>query len=201
VQIGPARLLAGRETFAWMREQGMRWHTMQEVWERGVPAVMADAVAEALDGADRLYVSVDIDVLDPGFAPGTGTPEPGGMHPADLLRVVRELARRTDVVALDVVEVSPPYDSADLTVNNAHRVVYEFLAGSAARRRDAGLPGARTVRDVGVSPGSSPSWSPVWVRRSRPSSGTRRRAPLLAGHWRPERERHRRSGRRAARPP
>ena len=107
----------------------MRWHTMQEVWERSVPWVMADAVAEALDGADKLYISVDIDVLDPGFAPGTGTPEPGGMNPADLLRVVRELARRTDVVALDVVEVSPPYDHADLTVNNAHRVVYEFLDG------------------------------------------------------------------------
>ena len=139
VQIGLRGYWPGAETFAWMREQGMRWHTMQEVWERGVKAVMADAVAEALDGADRLYVSVDIDVLDPGYAPGTGTPEPGGMSPADLLRVVRELALRTDVVALDVVEVSPPYDHADLTVNNAHRVVFEFLAGLAARRRDAGL--------------------------------------------------------------
>ena len=140
VQVGLRGYWPGAETFAWMREQGMRWHTMQEVWERGVPAVMADAVAEALDGADRLYVSVDIDVLDPGFAPGTGTPEPGGMQPADLLRIVRTLAQRADLAALDVVEVSPPYDHADLTVNNAHRVVYECFAGMAARRRDAGLP-------------------------------------------------------------
>ncbi len=96
-------------------------------------------------GADRLYVSVDIDVLDPGFAPGTGTPEPGGMTPADLLRVVRALAQRADVAALDVVEVAPAYDHADLTVNNAHRVVLEFLSGMAARRRD----------DAGVEPGAA----------------------------------------------
>ena len=124
----------------------MRWHLMHEVWERGIHAVINDAVAEALDGADHLYVSVDIDVLDPGFAPGTGTPEPGGMNPADLLRTVRQLARDTNLVALDVVEVSPPYDVAENTVNNAHRVVFEALAGMAARKREAaggsaGLPG------------------------------------------------------------
>jgi agmatinase len=89
---------------------------------------------------------VDIDVLDPGFAPGTGTPEPGGMTPADLLRTVRRLAADTNIVALDVVEVSPPYDVSDNTVNNAHRVVLEALAGMAARKRAAaggapGLPG------------------------------------------------------------
>ena len=59
----------------------MRWHLMQEIWERGSKAVIDDAIAEALDGADALYLSVDIDVLDPGFAPGTGTPEPGRDEP------------------------------------------------------------------------------------------------------------------------
>jgi agmatinase len=126
----------------------MRWHTMQDVWERGLRAVMDDAVAQALDGADRLYVSVDIDVLDPGFAPATGTPEPGGMAPVDLLRIVRELGRRADIAALDVVELAPAYDNADVTINNAHRVVLEMLAGMAARKRDeaggeVGLPARR----------------------------------------------------------
>jgi agmatinase len=117
----------------------MRWHLMHEIWERGIQPVIDDAVAEALDGAEHLYISVDIDVLDPGFAPGTGTPEPGGMAPADLLRTVRRLAMEANVVALDVVEVSPPYDVSDNTVNNAHRVVFEALAGMAWRRRhDAG---------------------------------------------------------------
>lgn len=137
VQVGLRGYWPPAETFGWMREQGMRWHTMQEIWERGFRAVLTDAVDQALDGADRLYISVDIDVLDPGFAPGTGTPEPGGLAPVDLLRAVRVLAHRHDVAALDVVEVAPPYDSADVTVNNAHRVILEFLTGMAARRRDA----------------------------------------------------------------
>jgi agmatinase len=137
VQVGLRGYWPPPDVFEWMRSQGMRWHTMQEIWERGVPAVMADAVAEALDDADALYVSVDIDVLDPGFAPGTGTPEPGGLAPVDLLRIVRQLALDTNVVAMDVVEVSPPYDWADVTVNNAHRVVYELLGGLAVKKRRA----------------------------------------------------------------
>ncbi len=131
VQVGLRGYWPPADVFAWMREQGMRWHLMHELWERGAPAVIEDAIAEALDGADALYLSVDIDVLDPGFAPGTGTPEPGGMAPADLLRAVREIAMRTNLVAMDVVEVAPAYDRADLTVNNAHRVVLEALAGLA----------------------------------------------------------------------
>jgi agmatinase len=136
VQVGLRGYWPPAHVFDWMQEQGMRWHLMQEVWERGAPAVMADAVAEAMEGCDALYLSVDIDVLDPGFAPGTGTPEPGGMAPPDLLRAVRKLALETNLVGMDIVEVSPPYDHAQQTVNNAHRVVMEFLAGLAVRRRD-----------------------------------------------------------------
>jgi hypothetical protein len=68
---------------------------MHEIWERGVRPVIDDAIARASDGCDAVYLSVDIDVLDPGFAPGTGTPEPGGMTPADLLRAVRTIALET----------------------------------------------------------------------------------------------------------
>ena len=137
VQVGLRGYWPPRDTFEWMLEQGMRWHTMQEIWERGFPAVMTDAVSEALERCDHLYVSVDIDVLDPAFAPGTGTPEPGGIPTADLLRLVRRLCQEHDVVGVDVVEVAPAYDVSELTVNAAHRVVFEALAGMAARRRDA----------------------------------------------------------------
>ena len=65
---------------------------MHDVWDRGTRPVIADAIARAGDGCDWLYLSVDIDVLDPGFAPGTGTPEPGGMNPADLLARGRRIA-------------------------------------------------------------------------------------------------------------
>jgi agmatinase len=137
VQIGLRGYWPGADTFHWMQDQGMRWHLMQDVWERGFAAVLDDAVNQALDGADALYVSVDIDVLDPAHAPGTGTPEPGGMVTADLLRGVRRLAMSTNLVALDVVEVAPAYDVSDLTVNAAHRVVFEALAGLAWKRRAA----------------------------------------------------------------
>ncbi len=134
VQVGLRGYWPPAEVFEWMRAQGMRYHLMQEVWERGLDAVVGDAVEEAGEGCDAIYLSVDIDVLDPGFAPGTGTPEPGGLAPVDLLRAVRRLALEVPLVALDVVEVAPAYDSADLTVNNAHRVVLEVLAGLAVRR-------------------------------------------------------------------
>jgi agmatinase len=134
VQVGLRGYWPDAETFAWMRQQEMRYHFMQEVWERGLDAVIADAVREAREGCDALYLSVDIDVLDPAFAPGTGTPEPGGIAPVDLLRAVRRLATDTPLVALDVVEVAPPYDWAEVTINNAHRIVLEVLAGIAVRR-------------------------------------------------------------------
>jgi agmatinase len=137
VQVGLRGYWPPADTFAWMQEQGMRWHFMQEVLDHGIVDVMRRAVSEAMEGCGALYLSVDIDVLDPGFAPGTGTPEPGGMTPADLLQAVRMLATTANVVALDVVEVSPPFDHADQTINNAHRVIFETLAGLAYKRTHA----------------------------------------------------------------
>jgi agmatinase len=137
VQIGLRSYWPPADTWDWMAGQGMRWHLMDEIWDRGFRAVMDDAVAEALDGPELLYISVDIDSLDPAYAPATGTPEPGGIVAADLMRIVRELAYRHTVVAMDVVEVAPAYDHADVTVNVAHRLFTECLAGMAAKKRDA----------------------------------------------------------------
>jgi agmatinase len=136
VQVGLRGYWPPKEIFDWMREQGMRWHTMDEIWQRGFQTVMKDAVAEALAAADSLYISIDVDSLDPSFAPGTGTPEPGGIMSADLLRMVRTLCLEHNVVGIDIVEVSPAYDVSDLTVNVAHRLAFECMAGLAARRRN-----------------------------------------------------------------
>ncbi len=143
VQIGLRSHWPGEDVWDWMADQGMRWHLMDEVCERGLPAVVDTAIAEALDGCDRIYLTIDIDCLDPAFAPGTGTPEPGGLVLADLIRAVRQIARRCELVAMDVVEVSPPYDHSDLTVNAAHHLVVEALAALAAKKRAAagGTPG------------------------------------------------------------
>jgi agmatinase len=137
VQVGLRGYWPPKDVFDWMRAQGMRWHLMGELRDRGVAPVIEDAIGEALDGPDHIYLSVDIDVLDPGFAPGTGTPEPGGMQPVDLLRAIRQIVLRTDLVAMDVVEVSPPYDWAELTSQNAHRCLLEAISALAVKRRDA----------------------------------------------------------------
>jgi agmatinase len=108
---------------------------MDEVWRLGISEVVRRALAEALDGPEFIYISIDIDVLDPGFAPGTGTPEPGGMTPVDLLRAVREVALHTPVVAMDVVEVAPALDPAELTAQNANRCILELISATAAKRR------------------------------------------------------------------
>lgn len=84
-----------------------------------------------------MYVSIDIDVLDPAFAPGTGTPEPGGFAPIDLLRAIRRLTVETNVVGMDVMELAPAYDHADITINNAHRLIWEALAALAYTKRQA----------------------------------------------------------------
>ena len=114
----------------------MRWHLMTEIEERGAEAVIDDAIAEALDGPELVYLSVDIDVLDPGLAPGTGTPEPGGMLTRELLRAVRRIAGEVRLAALDIVEVSPPFDPAGVTAMAAHRVAMEAISAMAVRRRD-----------------------------------------------------------------
>ena len=134
VQVGLRGYWPPPDVFDWMREQGMRWHLMGEIRDRGLAQVIGDAIAEALDGPEHIYLSVDIDVLDPGFAPGTGTPEPGGMAPVDLLWAIREVVLRTDVVAMDVVEVSPPYDWAEITAQNAHRCLLEAISALAAKK-------------------------------------------------------------------
>ncbi len=72
VQVGLRGYWPPADVFEWMKEHELRWHLMREVEERGAEAVIDDAIAEALDGPDAIYISVDIDVLDPGLAPGTG---------------------------------------------------------------------------------------------------------------------------------
>ena len=140
VQLGLRGYWPERETFEWMRAQGMRWHLMGELLDRGVETVIDQAVAEALDGPELIYLSVDIDVLDPGFAPGTGTPEPGGMQPAELLRAIRKIAVRTTLVAMDVVEVSPPFDQAEITAQNANRCILEAISALAVKKSRGGKP-------------------------------------------------------------
>src|SRR5205807_1805794 len=100
---------------------GVPMHLMEEISERGMDAVMSDVVAEAR-AWDHLFISFDIDVCDPAFAPGTGTPEPGGITAREALRAVRRLAWEVGFDGMEVVEVSPPYDHAEITAFLANRL-------------------------------------------------------------------------------
>jgi agmatinase len=134
VQIGLRGYWPDPETFAWMRDQQMRFFTMNDITDQGLSAVVDEAVQHAAAGADGVFVSVDIDVVDPGSAPGTGTPEPGGLTPRQILDTVRRLGRDLDVLGADVVEVAPPYDGpGQVTAFLANRIVLEILNGMAER--------------------------------------------------------------------
>ena len=137
LQLGLRGYWPGPETLAWMAEQGMRSYEMTEIVARGLTECLTEAFATAVDDCDGVFLSVDIDVCDPGHAPGTGTPEPGGLTARELLDAVRRIAYELPVVGVDVVEVSPPYDHAEITSFLANRVVLEVLSGIARRRRDA----------------------------------------------------------------
>ncbi|GAA0249252.1 agmatinase [Actinomadura nitritigenes] len=136
LQLGLRGYWPGPETLAWMAGQGMRSYEMAEIVARGLEECLTEAFAIATDDCDGVFLSVDIDVCDPGHAPGTGTPEPGGLTARQLLDAVRRVAYELPVAGVDVVEVSPPYDHADITSALANRVVLEVLSGIARRRRD-----------------------------------------------------------------
>ena len=133
-QIGLRGYWPGPVEFDWQRERGIASLFMHDVRDLGIREVVERALAHV--GAGPVYLTVDVDVLDPAFAPGTGTPEPGGMTSVDLLWAVRQVAARTDLVGADVVEVLPTgVGSADITALVAERVVRETLTGLALRRR------------------------------------------------------------------
>jgi agmatinase len=134
VQIGLRGYWPPVETFEWMKQHELRYHLMTEIEERGAEAVIAQAIEEALDGPDSIYLSLDIDVIDPGMAPGTGTPEPGGMLTREVLRAVRQIVAAVDLAAMDIVEVSPPYDQAETTAMAANRAVLEAISALAVKR-------------------------------------------------------------------
>jgi agmatinase len=138
VQVGLRGYWPPPATVAWMKQQQMRWHLMTEIEARGAEAVVADAISEALDGPEVIYLSVDIDVIDPGMAPGTGTPEPGGLLTRELLRAIRQVVGRVELVGMDVVEVAPAYDVSEVTAAAAHRCVLEAISALAEKRRASG---------------------------------------------------------------
>ena len=134
IQVGLRGYWPGESGFEWMREQRMRYHTMAEIERDGWAAVMARVLDEANDGPEHLYISFDIDVIDPAFTPGTGTPEPGGLTPREAFPLVRGLCAENNLVGFDLVELAPLLDPGYTTTLNANRVVQECLTGIAMHK-------------------------------------------------------------------
>ena len=134
LQIGLRGYWPEGETLDWMAAQGMRSFEMGEISARGLDAVLDEAFTIATTDCDAVFLSVDVDVVDPGSAPGTGTPEPGGLTSRQLLDAVRRIAMELPLGGVDVVEVSPPYDHAEITAYLGNRVVLEALGGVAWQR-------------------------------------------------------------------
>ena len=134
VQIGLRGYWPGETEFGWQRERGITSFFAHDVEALGIDEIVRRAIE--LAGGGPTFVSVDVDVLDPAFAPGTGTPEPGGITSRELLRACRHVGQHLDVVGADVVEVIPTLvSSADVTALVADRIVRELLTGIALRRR------------------------------------------------------------------
>jgi agmatinase len=136
IQVGLRGYYPDEESFKWMRKHGLRYHTMTEIEDRGWKDVMEDVIAEAQDGPKYTFISFDIDVIDPAFVPGTGTPEPGGLLIREALEITRRLCAESNVVGFEMVELNPLADpSKHLSTNNTNRVVRECLTGMAMRKK------------------------------------------------------------------
>lgn len=138
VQVG-IRSAGEREAREYVRNQGGAIHTARDLRGLESPAQLASLLADLRarlqrHGMPPLYISLDIDCLDPAFAPGTGTPEPGGLTTNQVLSILEGLAE-LPCVGMDCVEVAPPYDHAELTSYAAAQFVWTYLCGQLTRQR------------------------------------------------------------------
>jgi agmatinase len=144
VQVGLRGWWPGRVEFAWQERHGITSLYMHDVRDLGIREVVRRAIE--IVGAGPVFLTVDVDVLDPAYAPGTGTPEPGGMTPLDLNWACRAIAGELELVGADVVEVIPAgHGAADLAALAANRVVREILTGLAMRRKGRSAPTESTA--------------------------------------------------------
>lgn len=136
IQMGIRGPQYNREALTWAKDQGLRIVMGEELHERGMEQVAAEAVARAGDGP--AYLSFDIDFLDASCAPGTGTPEVEGFTTREALFMVRRICSRVRCIGMDVVEVLPDKDFSGITALAGASVAHAFLAGL-AKRKAAGV--------------------------------------------------------------
>jgi agmatinase len=135
VQVGLNSAKPGASDMDWMRRVEIRYHFIAEIDRKGWPTVLQEALAEARDGPKKIFISIDTDVLDPAWAPGMGTPEPGGMSIRELFPMLRALGVQNEIVGVELVELNPVVDQTYRSKLVAVRMLREVLTGIAMRRK------------------------------------------------------------------
>ena len=138
VQIGLHGSLAAVPQHEYAQRKGVREIPAREVWQRGVHTVMNEAIDQASEDTDAIYVSFDIDAIEDASAIGTGVPAPGGMAPREAIEAVYLLGKHPKVKALDLVEVDPVKDLRNITSRMAIGLLAAFLVGLKERRLQHG---------------------------------------------------------------
>ena len=116
------------DEYRYAKKKEILWHSSDDVHDDGIESVMKKAF-DALSDCKKIYLSIDLDVIDPGYAPGVGNPEPFGLDPRDVRAVIRMAAPYTD--GFDVSEINPGYDHGESAMLGA-RLVREFIAAKSA---------------------------------------------------------------------
>jgi guanidinobutyrase len=135
IQVGLRGGWPGPEGFEWMRKNNFRYHTMSEIDHDGWPVVMKRILQEANDGPRYLHISFDIDVMDPAYTSGTGTPVPGGLTPREVFPLIRALCAQKNMAGFDLVELNPLVDLGYTSALNAKEVVSSCLTGIAMKKK------------------------------------------------------------------
>jgi agmatinase len=155
VQIGIGGWTGNHGGATNVRERGATSITLTDVDRWGIDRVAETALEIAWKNASCVWLSFDIDVIDPAFAPGTGTPEAGGLLPREAFRLL-EIVTREGLVGMEVVEVAPPYDVADVTSLLGVRVIMDVLGNLVRNRKLGRIPVVSPESPVGDTDGTNP---------------------------------------------
>lgn len=134
VTIGPSGWMNPRSELAYVRDKGINLFTLEDVWRLGAEEVGRQAAELASAGVDAVYLTIDIDVMDGAYAPGTGVPTPCGMTPREILAIIAQFSR-APLRMIDIAEVSPPWDPSGITSRLGVRILLDAMAAAALSRR------------------------------------------------------------------
>jgi len=141
IQVGLRGSWPGAEGFEWMRDNGMSYYTMPTVEKYGWAATMERVLKNAKENGKKLYISFDVDILDPAFIPATGTPVPGGLTMREAIPIVRRLCAENDLIGFEIVELAPQLDTSYRSALNANFILHACLTGVAMRKKGISAPG------------------------------------------------------------